>query len=101
MIGADKLIVLSNVQGVFDGNPEDEASSVIPSIKLNAASEIMESLDESKSSGGRGGMKSKFNVAMKAAERNIPTYITDGKRPMAIAEIFEGNFQGTVFLPND
>lgn len=101
MIDADKLIILTNVAGVYDGNPSDSDSKIISEIKLSDAEAIQKGINEVKSSGGRGGMKTKFDVAIKAAERNIPTYITDGKQPMAIARIFEGNFQGTVFLPND
>jgi glutamate 5-kinase len=101
MIDADKLIILTNVAGVYDGDPNDSNSNIIAEIKPSEAEAIQIGINEAKSTGGRGGMKTKFDVARRAAENNIPTYITDGKGPMAISQIFEGNFQGTVFLPND
>ncbi len=101
MVDADKLIILTNVAGVYDGDPTDSNSNIIAEIKPSEAAAIQIGINEAKSSGGRGGMKTKFDVARRAAENNIPTYITDGKIPTAISQIFEGNFQGTVFLSND
>ena len=78
MVGADKLILLSNVDGVFDGDPADPASELIPKIK--PGEDLDRFICARKSSLGRGGMASKSRIAASAAASGISVIIANGKR---------------------
>jgi len=100
MVSANKLIILSNVDGVFNGIPGEEGSSLIKEIDgSNLAS--MELDFNQKSSNGRGGMQSKFNVAVKCSKAGIETFIANGKKEHVLTEILNGNNLGTHFLANE
>ena len=77
MMQVDELIILSNIDGIYDGNPADPASRVIRSV---AATDDMEQYIQSeKSSLGRGGMLTKCHIARKVACEGIPVVIANGK----------------------
>lgn len=77
MMQVDGLIILSNIDGIYDGNPADPASRVIRSV---AATDNMEQYIQSeKSSLGRGGMLTKCHIARKVASEGIPVVIANGK----------------------
>ena len=77
MMQVDSLIILSNIDGIYDGNPADPKSSVIRSV---AATDDMEQyIQTSKSTLGRGGMLTKCHIARKVASEGIPVIIANGK----------------------
>ena len=77
MMQVDCLIILSNIDGIYDGNPADPKSSVIRSV---AATDDMEQyIQTSKSTLGRGGMLTKCHIARKVASEGIPVIIANGK----------------------
>ena len=59
---------------------------------------ILKYISAKKSGGGRGGMKSKLNVAMIAADKGIETHIANGKREHIVLDILGGMNVGTKFL---
>lgn len=78
MMGMDALIILSNIDGIYNGNPANPASTVIREI--NAGKEdLSEYVQTSKSSFGRGGMLTKCTIAQKVAEEGITVIIANGK----------------------
>ena len=78
MIGAESLIILTNVDGIFDGDPSLPGSRVIPLIRPDDSIEGW--ISASKSSAGRGGMISKFQVALNLAASGIRVIIANGRR---------------------
>ena len=99
MMKAEALILLSNIDGIYTGNPSDPESEVIRSVAPG------ESLDKyilpSKSSAGSGGMESKYNTACQTAEAGIKVIIANGNRPDILRLLLE-NPEETVhteFLP--
>jgi glutamate 5-kinase len=95
LINADKLIILTDIDGVFNGHPDAEDSDLIsyiePSDNLDKYIK-----DSNKSEGeGRGGMGSKLDYAQQAASNNIPTYIANGKKDNTIIDIIDGKNVGT------
>lgn len=55
MMGMDALIILSNIDGIYNGNPSDPSSTVIREID-GSKEDLSEYVQTSKSSFGRGGM---------------------------------------------
>ena len=78
MIGAESLIILTNVDGIFDGDPSLPGSRVIPLIRPGDSVEGW--ICASKSSAGRGGMTSKCQVARNLAASGIRVIIANGRR---------------------
>ena len=72
------LIILSNIDGIYTGDPSDPSSRIIRTIEQGRS--LDEYIQEKKSSAGRGGMQSKSNVAMQTAAAGISVIIANGKR---------------------
>ncbi|MDR2627090.1 MAG: glutamate 5-kinase [Dysgonamonadaceae bacterium] len=79
MMGVEALIILSNIDGIYDGNPGDPQSKVIPTVE-NGRQDISRYIQSGKSSFGRGGMLTKYNIARKVAEEGITVIIANGRR---------------------
>lgn len=79
MMGAEALIILSNIDGIFTGNPNDPASELIPTIETGRK-DISSYIQTSKSAFGRGGMITKYNIARKVADEGIEVIIANGKK---------------------
>lgn len=98
MINADALIILSSVDGLLDGPPDDPKSKVISRIDPGEK-KWQRYILPSRSSFGRGGMSTKFRIAQKAAKVGIATYIANGRRPNILTGILQEDFIGTQFTP--
>lgn len=97
MVKADKLIILSNVEGVFNGDPSHADSKVI--AEVNFSSDTLDGfIQKEKSTYGRGGMLAKVEIARKTTEKGIVTYIANGKKENIIHSILQGESVGTKFL---
>lgn len=87
MMNAEALILLSNIDGIYTGNPSDPTSEVIRSVAPG------ESLDKyilpSKSTAGRGGMESKYNTARQTADAGIKVIIANGNRQDILRYLIE------------
>jgi len=77
MMDMEALIILSNIDGIFNGVPGAEGVSVIPLIKKGE--DVSDYIQSAKSSFGRGGMATKTSIARKIADEGIDVYIANGK----------------------
>lgn len=100
MIKADSLLLLSNIEGFYTGNPTNPAAQLISEVSYGDYS-IEEYIQTEKSSAGRGGMRSKFNTAKKMAEKGITTFMAHGKQSNVLLDIMNGKKIGTKFLPKN
>ena len=66
MMKADTLILLTNVDGIYNGDPCDPHTRIIPSVYYDR--DISEYIQPSKSSHGRGGMASKAKTAQEVGK---------------------------------
>ena len=78
MMDVQALIILSNIDGIYDGNPADPQSQVIRHIGLGE--DLSAYIQSSKSSLGRGGMQTKSGIARRVADEGIEVIIANGKR---------------------
>lgn len=88
MMNAEAMIILSNVDGIFDGNPNSPESKVIPEIDEDFAA-VAKFISTSKSNFGRGGMVTKFGMARKVAQSGIPVHLANGCRENILIDILE------------
>jgi glutamate 5-kinase len=98
MINADSLILLTNVDGIFDGPPQDPNSKLIPYVGQKVP-ELENFVSTSKSSFGRGGMLTKLSMAKKSAELGIQVFIANGKKENILLDFHSGNMRCTYFEP--
>ncbi|RTE55147.1 glutamate 5-kinase [Arenibacter aquaticus] len=93
---ADKLIILTDTDGLYTGHPEDKDTEVIKNVSVDQNVEkYIKTIDKGEAE-GRGGMGSKLNIAKQTASKNIPTFIANGKRKRVILDIVEGKSVGTM-----
>ncbi|MGJ5640557.1 glutamate 5-kinase [Formosa sp. S-31] len=95
LIDADKLIILTDIDGLFDGHPEADDSSLVEEVGIDENVNHFISDSNKGEAEGRGGMLSKLNYAKKTAAKNIPTIIANGKNENTIIDIIEGKAVGT------
>lgn len=100
MMDARELIILSNVDGIFNGNPSDPESRVIPEI--GPTDDISCYIGTAKSGFGRGGMQTKYGIARKVAAEGVRVTIANGKRENILPDLLIGKDTAvphTVFIP--
>ena len=89
MMNCGKLLILSNVDGIFNGNPADASTQVIRRISPRA--DMSQYVQTTKSNFGRGGMLTKCRIAQKTADSGIEVYIANGARPQVITRLISGD----------
>jgi glutamate 5-kinase len=98
MLNADVLIILSNVDGIYNGNPKSEGVHVIPEIRAGEGN-IGSFITTGKSGFGRGGMVTKLSMAQKVAKLGIPVVIANGTTPHILNGILQDSIVHTRFIP--
>ncbi|RZC93583.1 hypothetical protein C5167_007624 [Papaver somniferum] len=92
---ADLLILLSDVDGLYDGPPSEPQSKLIRTyIKEKHQGEVTFG---DKSRVGRGGMTAKVKAAVYAASAGVPVIITSGYATDNIIKVVQGEHIGTLF----
>lgn len=87
MMQADTLVLLSNIDGIYTGNPSDPQSRLIKEVAPNT--DLTEYIQTEKSSVGRGGMQSKYATATKIQQAGIRVVIANGKRENVLVDLME------------
>ena len=87
MMEADTLILLSNIDGIYDGHPDDPASKIIPCVV--PGTDLSQYIKEEKSAFGRGGMHSKYTTAQKVQQAGIRVIIANGERENILTDLVE------------
>lgn len=99
LVGADMLVLLSDVEGFFDKdpakNPDAELLSTIGEIDSRIESFAGDTFGRTTS----GGMRTKIWAAKSAAAFGVPTIIANGKNGDSLERIFDGGEYGTLVLP--
>lgn len=88
MMGMDALIILSNINGIYNGDPSNPASSVITEIN-GSQEDLSDFIQTGKSSFGRGGMLTKCTIARKVAEEGISVIIANGKKDNILCDLLK------------
>lgn len=101
MMDMEALIILTNVDGVYSGSPDEPESQLITSIKPGENIDI-EAISGKKSNFGRGGMLTKYNIASKLADQGISVHITNGTISNTLSNILniKTNAIHTHFIPS-
>lgn len=99
LVEADLLIILSDVDGLFEQDPAENPQAQLIPIVERVTKEIEAMGGESKGSLGTGGMSSKLKAAKRAALSGVGTLIVNGRSANILARVFAGEEVGTYILP--
>ena len=98
--GADLLILLSDIDGLYDKNPKEHPDAKLIPIVEKVTADIEALGGGSGSALGTGGMHTKLHAAKIANESGCEMIITNGDTPENLYRIFEGEAVGTKFIVN-
>jgi len=87
MMDMHALIILSNIDGIFNGSPSNPESKVIGQIEKGQ--DVSDFIESSKSTFGRGGMLTKTTISRKIADEGIDVYIANGKRENILLQLLD------------
>lgn len=99
LIEADLLVILSDVDGLYDANPaESPEAKLIPHVQ-NIDADILAVAGDSSSTIGTGGMMTKVAAARSASTAGIGTLILNGRKERLLRNLLKGEVRGTYFDP--
>ena len=99
LISADRLIILTDEEGLFDSNPKKNKNAKIINLVENITPGIEKMAQGTGSEFSLGGMESKVQAAKLATSLGIKTHIIHGEKPENILNVIENKKIGTTFLP--
>lgn len=94
LVGAQKLIILSDVDGLYNADPNKDSSAELIKEVKTVDDKILALAGESSTQAGMGGMKSKIKAAKTCLENGIEVEIVNTKH---LEKIFEATTPKTVF----
>lgn len=99
MMEADTLVLLSNIDGIYTGHPDNPSSEIIRSVA--PGKDLSQYIKAEKSAFGRGGMHSKYTTASKVQKAGIRVIIANGERDNILTDLIQHkeNVPHTEFIP--
>ncbi|MBR1933320.1 MAG: glutamate 5-kinase [Prevotella sp.] len=99
MMQASTLVLLSNIDGIYTGHPDDPGSQLIKEVA--PGTDLSQYIQTEKSSAGRGGMQSKYATATKIQQAGIRVVIANGKRENILIDLIthKDETPHTEFIP--
>lgn len=98
IIGADLLIILSDIDSLYDSNPKEHPDAKRVSV-VEVVTEEIEKMAEGKGSEfSVGGMATKIDAAKICRDSKTDMVVTNGSDPKVIYKILDGEDIGTLFL---
>jgi len=97
LIGADMLVILTDVDGLYQKPPGGDPSSEIFDVVDRVTPEIENAAGGSTSAFGRGGMTTKLEAAQAAARCGATTILCNGRRRDVLLRVAAGEPIGTIF----
>ncbi len=95
---ADLLIVMSDIDGVFDKDPKDNKDAELIEEVYDTDGLLLEIDSRGKSRFGTGGIVTKIQAARRVNEYGIPMLLVNGKHKDILTDAAEGSRKGTIFF---
>jgi glutamate 5-kinase len=96
LVGAQKLILLTNVDGLYSADPESNPAAELVHYKNDVTERDLRAVRAAgKSRMGTGGMYSKLLAARLARKRKIVTHLLRGDQPEVLVRLAQGEKIGT------
>jgi glutamate 5-kinase len=101
LIGADLLVLLTDVEGLFTGSPKTDPDAELVEEVTDFEALAALSIGHATSPLGSGGMRSKVVAAEMASAGGIETVICSGLREGALSAALDGEAAGTRFVAGE
>ncbi len=98
LVGADLLIMLSDVEGMFTAHPGKEGAELVETV--DQITPALMKYAAGSSSLGSGGMASKLEAARMATFSGVPAIIASAQRKDVVIDAVSGRSVGTYFKPS-
>ena len=98
VVNADLLVMLTDVEGLFDKNPGEHDDAKRVSVVPHLNEEHIAMAGDAGSSFGTGGMASKLTAARVATKSGVAAAIISGSKLAALDRLLKGEDEGTLFL---
>ena len=98
LLRAPLLVLLSDVEGLFDGDPADSGAQLLPVVTDLAGAQETLVHDRSGQSLSTGGMASKLQAARIATSAGESVVIANGRRDNVLADLLDAQEVGTLIL---
>ena len=98
IIGADALVILTDIDGLYSADPARDPSAVLVTEVAEIDDRLMETASGAGSSRGTGGMVTKLAAGRIALEAGADMYIVSGRDPNILYDLMEGKAVGTHFI---
>jgi glutamate 5-kinase len=98
LVNADVLIILTDIEGLFNGNPREDINAKLIPVVEEINDEIFALAGGSGSNRGTGGMVTKLHAAQIATQAGIDTVVMSGEDPKDIYKLLDGRQVGTIFI---
>jgi len=96
-IDADLLVLLSDIDGLYDGDPQASTAKLIPEV--HEITNQIRGFAQGKNGRGRGGMATKLEAARIVTEAGRFAVIANGHIPHVVERVCAGESVGTWFWP--
>lgn len=94
-IHADQLIILTDINGIYSGNPRTDPTAVKYDFLQEITADMIQATDSTGSKVGTGGMKSKLMAAKTATTIGVSVFIGHGEGPDKLIHVLNGKGDGT------
>ena len=101
LTGADLLIIMSDIDGLYDGDPKANPGAKLISRVENISGEIERYASGAGTQLGTGGMATKIKAAKIANASGIDMLIINGARAENLYDVFDGRIIGTLFAAGE
>ncbi len=101
LIEAQRLFILSDVDGLFDKDPVLHKDARLIEIVESFSNELFRYAGSTSTKVGTGGMYSKLLAAQKASMMGVTVHIINGRKEGIISAILEGRSYGTTILAQE
>ena len=98
---ADMLIILSDIDGFFDGDPRSNPDAKLIPVITKIDDRIRNLAGGAGTGLGTGGMITKVNAAEISTKAGLDMAILNGRNPEVLYDFFDGKQVGTIFLANE
>jgi aspartate kinase len=98
LVKADLLIILSDIDGLYDSNPRENNESHLISVVEDIDDSIRNCAGEAGTRRGTGGMVTKLDAAEIVTNAGADMVIANGSDPAIIQRILNGEELGTLFV---
>ena len=101
LVGADALVILTDIDGLYDSNPRENPQARRISVVREITPEIEAAAGGAGSARGTGGMATKLRAAKIATAAGVDTYVINGTPCDNLYALLEGRDLGTLFCAKE